>query len=242
MEEQVQTSVANSLATLASVPPSSSLSTAKPYLDALILHIPYVDPQHTKQVWIAMSRAVRDGHVRQLGISNTSVQDLLELVTWCATKKSWPQPDAPDAVPLVEPSIVQNRFHPGPDGDFDRAVRLYCTHTMSLNHRAVPVITYQAFGFLQNKAFIQDKVSVDAVAKDLNVSHQVALYALVLEALSWDHRRQDIRVLVGTTKEERMREDLTEVGRAAAALRRAKSDPSDELHDAVLSFQLGLGD
>lgn len=246
---QVDNSLANSLATLATVPSASSASGSfpKPYLDALILHIPYRNPQHTEQVWRAMSCAVRDGHVRQLGISNTSLEDLQHLVSWCTGTGAAGDGSAPDSdsgstneVVLVPPTIVQNRFYPGHEGDFDRAVRLYCAGT---NGR-VPVITYQAFGFLRNKALVQDQASVGIVARVLGVSAPVALYALMVEALllAGDGNRGDIRVLDGTTKEERMKEDVTDVPKAMTALRRAKNDPNDELYHAIASFRTGFGE
>lgn len=190
-----------------------------------------------------MSHAVSDGRVRQLGISNTSLQDLEHLVRWCRSQNQ------------TLPTIVQNRFYPGYEGDFDHAVRQYCG-----GHG----ITYQAFGLLRNKALVEDQVSVGLVARILGVSNPVALYALVMEALlsraseavgsssnqqQQEHRRRqgDIRVLDGTTKEDRMREDVMDVKKAVAALRRARSNApcgdgdDDELNRAMVSFRMGFG-
>lgn len=187
-----------------------------------------------------MSRAVSDGRVRQLGISNTSLQDLEHLMNWCRSQNQ------------TLPTIVQNRFYPGYEGDFDHAVRQYCG-----GHG----ITYQAFGLLRNKSLVEDQVSVDVVARILGVSNPVALYALVMEALlPWppggagssssnqqQQRQGDIRVLDGTTKEERMREDVVDVKKAVAALRRARSnapcgdDDDEELSRAMVSFRMGFG-
>lgn len=259
LEGQVETSLANSLATLAATAApsaSASASASAPYLDALVLHVPYLNPQHTKQVWRAMSRAVRAGHVRQLGISNTTLEDLQHLVNWCCTEGRAPAAvdhgDTSDHVELVPPTIVQNRFYPGHQGDFDRAVRLYCcTGGSSIHHvggRIKPqrqqqqgIITYQAFGFLRNKALVQDTASVGVVASVLGVSEPVALYALMIEALP-PLDRGDIRVLDGTTKEERMKEDVTDIPKAMTALRRAKNDPRDELFHAIASFRIGFGE
>lgn len=233
LDVQVRTSLANSLATFS----SSSSSSSKPYLDALVLHIPYAHPSHTNQVWAAMSRAVRDGHVRQLGISNTSLATLTALVAWCVHQKTWTNPDdAADVVPLVLPTIVQNRFHPGDEGDFDGSIRHFCAHPVA-GGVPVPVITYQSFGALRIKPLVHDEASTGVVATKLRVSPQVALYALMIEALAGD-----VRVLNGTTKEERMSEDWRDVGKAVAALKGAKQDPTDELYQAMASFRSGLGE
>lgn len=268
MGDQVDASLAHSLATLATVVPpnddddeDSSLP-PRPYLDALVLHVPYRDPAHTQQAWLAMSRAVRAGHVRQLGISNASRADLVHLVAWCrrgggATTTTTTQAGAGagdgaavgEPLVVVPPTIVQNRFYPGPEGDFDHAARKYCSSGGS-------IMTYQAFGLLRNKALVEDEASVGAVARVLGFSRPVALYALVTEALG--QQGDDIRVLDGTTRADRMEEDVAGVKRAVAALRRAKRtststvtppcagndddvDDDEALNRAMVSFRMGFG-
>lgn len=264
MGDQVYASLARSLATLATVVPPNDDGNAppRPYLDALVLHVPYRDPAHTQQAWLAMSRAVRAGHVRQLGISNASRADLAHLVAWCrrggaTTTTTQAGAGAGDGAAVEEPlvvvppTIVQNLFYPGPEGDFDLAVRQYCSSSGS-------IMMYQAFGLLRNKALVEDEASVGAVARLLGVSRPVALYALVTEALLVPGQQGDIRVLDGTTRADRMEEDVAGVERAVAALRRAKrtststvtttpscagndDDDDEALNRAMVSFRMGFG-
>lgn len=169
------------------------------YLDAVILHTPYPDSDTTARVLRAISAAFAGpgGRVRRLGISNVTAAELEDL-----------------RARGVGLDIVQNRCHYA-DG-LDREVRRLCR----AHH-----IEYQAFGVLRNPPLLRDDSTVLAVAREIGVSREVALYALVMVALGdEDHTgnlEEDVKVLDGTTQEEHMREDLEQVRRALCALKDA---------------------
>ncbi|GAA6056101.1 hypothetical protein JCM3770_001968 [Rhodotorula araucariae] len=66
------------------------------YLDALVLHSPMQTNQAHKEVWTEFERAVDEGKVRQLGISN--IYDAMHLAWIFDTAR-------------IKPTIVQNRFY-----------------------------------------------------------------------------------------------------------------------------------
>lgn len=169
------------------------------YLDAVILHAPYPDIMTTAHVLRAMSSfGGPGGRVRQLGISNVTAAELQDL----------------HASGGFLPQIVQNRCRY--TNGLDRMTRSFCK-----THR----IVYQAFGVLQNEPLLQDGRTVLEVTRELAVSREAALYALVMVALGADDHPgnldEDVRVLNGTTNEEHMKEDLEQVNRALCALKDA---------------------
>lgn len=195
-----------------------------------------------------MSQAVRAGHVRRLGISNVTLSELTALMAlngdddYHGGKEE--NKEKEDEYEKVLPTIVQNRFHPGDIYDLD--VREFClsgatgkgtTDGQDRRRRKNNIgggIMYQTFGVLRNRAMIEDPYSVGVVAKAVGVSPEVALYALVVEALGGSSSNLNLNsaggsgggeicVLDGTTREERMKEDLNGIGKAIAALRAAKA-------------------
>lgn len=90
----------------------------------------------------------------------------------------------------VKPSVVQNRFYP--DTGYDGGIRAFCSEKG---------IVYQSFWTLTANPHLLRSRVVGALAEKVGVSKPVALYALVLGL-------GRVSVLDGTTKAERMREDL----------------------------------
>lgn len=63
------------------------------YIDLLLLHQPYGD---VKNAWQALERAVRDGKVRSIGVSNFEPKDLKKLLTYAT----------------IKPALLQCECHP----------------------------------------------------------------------------------------------------------------------------------
>ena len=94
------------------------------YLDAYLLHGPYSHPglgASDWAVWREMEQLVRDGRVREIGISNVNSQQLAEL-----HEKA-----------NIKPTIVQNRCYA--NRGWDGSVRSFCRSNG---------IVYQAFSLL----------------------------------------------------------------------------------------------
>lgn len=79
------------------------------YLDCLILHSPLADRAQLLEVWHAMEECVRNGVVRQLGISNCYDPELLAFLYARAT---------------LQPVVVQNRFYA--ETSYDVIIRRFC--------------------------------------------------------------------------------------------------------------------
>ena len=99
----------------------------------------------------------------------------------------------------TKPAVLQNRFYAG--SGYDADIRAFC---------AEKGITYQAFWTLTANPELLGSEVVKGVAGKVGVSEAVALYALVLGL------GQRMSVLDGTTREERMREDLERVEKVGA--------------------------
>lgn len=79
------------------------------YLDCLVLHSPMATDALTLEVWRAMEVFVKDGIVKQLGISNCyDIGTLQDLFHASETK----------------PAIIQNRFYA--TTGYDREIRVFC--------------------------------------------------------------------------------------------------------------------
>jgi len=105
---QVQQSMAKSLENL-----------GVSFVDSLVMHSPMRTLPATLQVWQEFEKFVRDGKVKQLGLSNCYDLDVLKGVF---------------AEASVKPSVLQNRFYS--DSDYDRDIRKFC---------AAKGILYQSF-------------------------------------------------------------------------------------------------
>lgn len=151
------------------------------YLDALVLHAPFPRWQDTRTAFQAIQaiKAAVPSRVRMAGVSNISAAQLSALK------------------PQMVPDIVQNRFYFKPGMEcFDWRVRQLVEH-LGIPH-------YQGFWILSaNEQFWSgDEVPpyVRMLSDMARVTPAVAFYALVAEL--------GVTLLDGTTRAERMLEDL----------------------------------
>jgi diketogulonate reductase-like aldo/keto reductase len=108
------------------------------YLDCLVLHSPMSSQKLTLQVWQAMGQLVKNGGVKQLGISNCYELDTL------ATLYHFSE---------IKPAIIQNRFYA--NTGFDRTIRVFCQEKG---------IIYQSFWTLTANPQILSHHSVQSMA------------------------------------------------------------------------------
>lgn len=102
------------------------------YIDSWVLHGPLRTLADTMRVYKQMEEAVREGKVRQLGLSNVYDLSLLQSIFEAAE---------------VKPAVLQNRFHA--ETGFDREIRKYCREKN---------IMYQSFWTLTaNPHFLRTK-------------------------------------------------------------------------------------
>jgi len=78
-------------------------------VDSLVMHGPMRTTQKTLQVWQEFEEFVKDGKVKQIGLSNCYDLRLLRAIYEAA---------------VVKPSVLQNRFYE--DTDYDSDVRTFC--------------------------------------------------------------------------------------------------------------------
>jgi len=78
-------------------------------VDSLVMHGPMRTTQKTLQVWQEFEEFVKDGKVKQIGLSNCYDLRLLQAIYEAA---------------VVKPSVLQNRFYE--DTDYDSDVRTFC--------------------------------------------------------------------------------------------------------------------
>lgn len=121
--------------------------------------------------------------IRNLGISNINEHQLHQLYRMAK----------------VKPAVVQNRFYG--EAGYDIKVRKFCSENS---------VIYQSFWTLTaNPDIVQKGAVVSAVANDLALSKQEAMYCLVL-ALG------NITIINGTTNEKHMVGDLEALNKAKA--------------------------
>ncbi|MBK8814641.1 MAG: aldo/keto reductase [Methylococcaceae bacterium] len=109
------------------------------YLDGLILHSPLSDPEKTYQVWQAMEYLVRNGGVKQIGISNCYDFATFENLYRFAE---------------IKPAVIQNRFYA--NSGYDRRIRNFCRE-----HG----IIYQSFWTLTANPHVLADSSVKKIAE-----------------------------------------------------------------------------
>ncbi|WAO96295.1 Aldo-ket-red domain-containing protein [Fusarium falciforme] len=175
------------------------------YIDSLLLHGPMPTLEETLEIWAGME-SVFGSKVRQLGISNVSLEQL-EAIYDRAT---------------IKPSMVQNRFWRY--NHFDSAVRSFC---------AEEKINYQAFWVLTGNPQLLDCSLVGWFAEKVGASREDGLFNLVL---SLGQDGSQVSVLNGTTNPARMRRSLEimeKVGDLPDVLRQGFKDELDELANAV---------
>jgi len=112
LEEQVRQSMKKSL---------ENLQTK--YIDSLVLHGPESTHEGTMKVWRVCEEFVKNGQVKQLGISNLYDKHGLEQLWNSST---------------VKPSVLQNRFYS--DTDFDREIRKFC-HEKNIYYQSFWTLT-----------------------------------------------------------------------------------------------------
>lgn len=142
------------------------------YIDCLLLHSPLPTIEETLQAWKILESYVPQ-QIHMLGISNVTLP-VLEVIFEHA---------------IVKPSVVQNRFYH--ETRYDVALRAFCS-----SHD----ITYQSFWTLTGNPVLLRLEPVRSLARTLDVSPAIALYALVMDL--------GVEVLNGTTSSEHMRHDL----------------------------------
>ncbi|KAL5049429.1 hypothetical protein BDW71DRAFT_204690 [Aspergillus fruticulosus] len=147
---QVHASVKSSLYNLR--PSAEPQSAEETYIDTLVLHSPLPTMALTIEAWSTLETYVPH-RIRYLGISNTTLPILRELVS----------------LAKVKPAVVQNRFYGGTQ--FDVPLRAYCRE-----HE----IVYQSFWTLTANPELVRSRPVIALARDAAVSTSAALYGLVL--------------------------------------------------------------
>lgn len=120
------------------------------YLDALILHSPFPEFEHTLEAWQAMEKIQRQGGCNLLGISNCYQLELLQQLYQAAQFK---------------PQIIQNRFYA--DTGYDIALRQWCIEKQ---------IRYQSFWTLTANPEILKSKAVKALAAKYHQSPAQVLF------------------------------------------------------------------
>lgn len=156
------------------------------YLDCLVLHSPLRAASDTLVVWRAMERAVEQGFVRKLGISNCYEEDvLLEL---CASAR-------------VPPAVLQNRFYA--DTAYDKQLRVICRERE---------IVYQSFWTLTANKHLLTSAAISALSKKYQRAPAQILFRYVTQegivpltgTQSNEHMAEDLAIFELTlTDEER---------------------------------------
>jgi diketogulonate reductase-like aldo/keto reductase len=144
------------------------------YIDCVLLHSPLPKIEGTAIAWTTLSNYISQGKIRHLGIANVSFPVLAFLVNDMD----------------VKPSVVQNRFYS--DSRYEVQLRRFCREQG---------IVFQSFWTLTGNPGLLKSEPVKELAREVGVSVQVALYALVVGL-------EKVTVLDGTTNEGRMVEDL----------------------------------
>ena len=147
-----------------------------PAIDTLIMHSPLQTINLTIQAWRALEQYVPKD-IRCLGISNIDIGTLKALY---------------DEI-MIKPVVIQNRFYPR--NFWDRQIRRFCTEKN---------IVYQSFWTLTANPMLLQSDAVMQVAQAVVISHEAALYLLVMSL-------GDISVLNGTTNTETMTKDLASI-------------------------------
>jgi len=148
LDIQVKTSVEKSLQNLKT-----------DFIDSLLIHSP-LGPQEggmngTLTVWKTLEEFVKQGKIKQLGISN--MYDLKEL------EKLWNSVE-------VKPAVVQNRFYA--DTGYDVGVRTFCTQNQ---------IFYQSFWTLTANPNIVSSSVVVKIARERNKTPEQIFFRALMK-------------------------------------------------------------
>lgn len=156
------------------------------YLDCLILHSPLPTLRQTFEAWYAMESLVKDGRVRQLGISNCYRLDLLQALCEGAH---------------VKPAVVQNRFYE--QTRYDRDIRAWCRRQN---------VIYQSFWTLTANPHVLASDAVQALAaKHRRTAPQILFRYLTQIGVvpltgtsSVQHMREDLAIFEFTLTDEEL--------------------------------------
>ena len=163
--EQVQTSLKVSLKNLRT-----------DYLDSWVLHSPLSSWKDLTDVWGAMSQAVEDGRVKQIGISNCYDYDLFVRLFNYAE---------------VKPRVLQNRFYR--KSGFDVGLREFCRENN---------VVYQSFWTLtanpelllsETMTVLSQKYHRTPVQILFRALHQLGVQPLT-GTTSKDHMQEDLQI------------------------------------------------
>lgn len=177
--EQVNASVMSSLQNFNFANVVKDDEETQPYIDTLVLHSPMQTLNETLEVWQTLEQYVPN-EIRNLGISNCNLFTLMDLYERSS----------------IKPSLVQNRFYP--NTKFDIGVRQFCKEKN---------IIYQSFWTLSaNPTLVWSNVA-GALANQLDINPQSALYCLVLGL-------GNTTILNGTKKTQHMQEDWRAIQKA----------------------------
>lgn len=178
--QQVYNSVASSLENL-----KTSDVEEDQYIDCLVMHSPFPNPEQTLEAWSALESFVPH-KIRSLGISNVTLQELQNLTNHKSVQ--------------VQPSVIQNRFR-AQERQWDLGVRKWCKNRGGTTK-------YQGFWTLTgNRHEYHSQGFVKELAEAAGISKETAWYSLILA--------MNIVILNGTTSEKHMREDLDAIGKVA---------------------------
>lgn len=199
--EQVKTSVETSLRHFR--PSDDSAALDQSYLDAVVLHSPLPTLDDTLEAWLTLEQYVPK-KIRALGISNCPLFTLMDLYERAN----------------IKPAVVQNRFYPGTK--FDIGVRKFCGEKS---------MVYQSFWTLTANPNLLSSQVVGSLAHRVGISHQAALYGLVLGL-------GNTVILNGTKSQEHMKADFE----ALQKLRGFAQDHLSEWEKSVEQFRKLTGE
>lgn len=143
LEEQVKQSLAKSL---------ENLQTE--YIDSLLMHSPMRSYEETLRVWRVFESFVKEGKVRQLGLSN------------CYDKRTFLRLYEDS---IIKPKVLQNRFYSR--SGFDTELRSLCDEYG---------ITYQSFWTLSANREAINSHKWKAIAQSKHLTAQTLMYAYMM--------------------------------------------------------------
>jgi diketogulonate reductase-like aldo/keto reductase len=124
------------------------------YLDSWVLHSPMKTFEKTMQVWVEFEKAVTEGTVKRLGISNCYDLGTLQKLFDAST---------------VKPSFLQNRFYR--ESNYDREIRAFCQEKG---------IKYQTFWTLTANPDILASSQVKKIASSIGKTREQIWFSFIL--------------------------------------------------------------
>lgn len=166
------------------------------YLDSWVMHSPEETLDDTMVAYRVMEKAVDDGKVLRLGISNCYDYDLFVAIYEKAR---------------IKPSVLQNRFYG--DSDWDQELRRFCKEKN---------IWYQSFWTLTANRHALATQEVKAWASSKNLTPQTLMYAYLMSlgygtpldgTTSLDHMKEDQALVLRMQGGEKIFADEEEIRR-----------------------------